>query len=251
MAMKALIFDCDGVLADTERDGHRLTFNQAFAEHGINASWGIELYGRLLEVAGGKERLRQFLNRTGWPEAAGDDKDGYLVQLHATKSRIYQALIATGALPLRRGIIRIVDEVHAAGIKLAVCSTASMESVLSVMDLMGQQRKSRFEHVLAGDVVRHKKPDPEIYLMVLDRLGLKAGECVVIEDSRIGTQAALAAGMNCLVTTSAYTQDEDFNGAKRVVPDLGDPPSVNITLADLQRLCREGVSRGGQSQLPE
>ena len=102
---------------------------------------------------------------------------------------------------------------------------------------MGPERKSRFQQVLAGDVVRHKKPDPEIYLLVQKRLGLKADECVVIEDSRIGMRAALAAGMNCIVTTSAYTGDEGFSGASRVVNDLGDPPAVNITLANLQRLC--------------
>ena len=237
MVMKALIFDCDGVLADTERDGHRLAFNQAFAEHGIDVNWGVTFYGELLEVAGGKERLRQFFNRAGWPEAAGNDRDGYLAQLHATKTRIYQALVAEGLLPLRRGIIRIVDAAHAAGMKLAVCSTASMGSVLSVLDLMGQERKSRFEQVLAGDVVRRKKPDPEIYLLALKHLGVKAAECVVIEDSQIGMRAALGAGISCLVTTSAYTGDEDFNGANRVVTDLGERSAAHITLADLQQFC--------------
>ena len=237
MAMKALIFDCDGVLADTERDGHRIAFNQSFAEFGIDTSWNVEFYGRLLEVAGGKERIRHFFNKTGWPVAGSDDNNGYLAKLHARKTSIYRAMVTAGTLPLRKGINRIVDEAHAAGMKLAVCSTASEASVLSVMDLMGPERKSRFQQVLAGDVVRHKKPDPEIYLLVQERLGLNAAECVVIEDSRIGMRAALAAGMNCIVTTSAYTGDEDFSGASRVVNDLGDPPAVNITLADLQRLC--------------
>jgi HAD superfamily hydrolase (TIGR01509 family) len=237
MSMKVLIFDCDGVLADTERDGHRVAFNRAFAELGIEVYWGVDFYGELLEVAGGKERVRQFFNASGWPEAAGDDKDGYLAQLHARKSQIYQAMVAGGTLPLRSGITRIVDDAHAAGIKLAVCSTASMESVLSVMDLMGQERKSRFEFVLAGDVVSHKKPDPAIYLLAQERLGLKADECMVIEDSRIGMRSALAAGMSCIITTSAYTRDEDFSGAKQVVNKLGDPPDVNIRITDLQQLC--------------
>jgi HAD superfamily hydrolase (TIGR01509 family) len=237
MVMKALILDCDGVLADTERDGHRIAFNQAFAEFGIDTIWDVAFYGELLEVAGGKERIRHFFNSTGWPAAAGDDNHGYLAKLHARKTSIYRALVTTGSLPLREGINRIVDEAYSAGMKLAVCSTASEASVLSVMDLMGPERKSRFQQVLAGDVVRHKKPDPEIYLLVQERLGLKASECVVIEDSRIGMRAALAAGTNCIVTTSAYTRDEDFSGASQVVKDLGDPPAVNITIADLQQLC--------------
>lgn len=237
MTMKALIFDCDGVLADTERDGHRLAFNQAFAKLGIDVNWSVRLYGDLLEVAGGKERLRQYFNKTGWPEAAGNDRQGYLARLHAIKSQIYQALVAGGALPLRRGITRIVDQAHAAGMKLAVCSTASMGSVLSILDLMGEQRKSWFEQVLAGDVVVHKKPNPEIYLLALERLGLEAAECLVIEDSQIGMQAALGAGLNCLVTTSAYTANENFHGAIRVVPDLGDPPASHLNLTDLQQLC--------------
>ena len=105
------------------------------------------------------------------------------------------------------------------------------------MDLMGRERKSRFEFVLAGDVVSHKKPDPEIYLLAQERLGLKADECMVIEDSRIGMRAALAAGMSCIITTSAYTRNEDFNGAKQIVKDLGDPPDVNTRITDLQQLC--------------
>ncbi len=237
MAMKALIFDCDGVLADTERDGHRIAFNQAFVENGIDIEWGVELYGKLLHVAGGKERLRHFFNQTSWPADAGDDHDAYIDRLHADKSRIFQALITGGALPLRPGIIRIVDEAIAAGMKLAVCSTASHESVLSVMDLMGQERKSCFAEVLAGDVVRRKKPAPDIYLLALERLGLEARECVVIEDSAIGMRAALGAGMNCIVTTSAYTAREDFSGAKRVVQNLGEPPGDCVAIEDLKRLC--------------
>lgn len=237
MNMKALIFDCDGVLVDTELDGHRVAFNRAFVQYGISAEWGVELYGKLLEVAGGKERMRHFFDETTWPADAGDDHDGYIARLHADKSRIYQEMIRSGSLPLRPGINRIVDEARAAGMHLAVCSTSKKESVLSVMDLMGQERKSWFEHVLAGDVVSRKKPDPEVYLLALERLGLEPGECVVVEDSQIGQRAALAAGMHCIVTTSAYTTNEDFTGADRVVTDLGDPPDVHVTIEDLKLFC--------------
>jgi HAD superfamily hydrolase (TIGR01509 family) len=235
--LKALIFDCDGVLADTERDGHRVSFNKAFAKHGIGVEWGIERYGKLLHVAGGKERMRHFFDQAGWPREAGDDREGYIDNLHADKSRFFKELVKNGSMPLRPGIERIVDEARAAGMRLAVCSTASEASVLSVLDMLGEARKSCFSQVLAGDVVKHKKPDPEIYLLALERLGAEPGECMVIEDSRIGLQAALGAGIRCLVTTSAYTVDEDFSGASRVAGSLGEPPDEHIGLAELMSLC--------------
>lgn len=240
MSIKALIFDCDGVLADTERDGHRVAFNRAFAEHGIDAEWDVERYGQMLEVAGGKERMRHFFEMTGWPAGAATGHDAFIDRLHADKSRAFRELVRNGSLPLRPGIKRIVDEARAAGMQLAVCSTASMESVLCVLDLLGPGRKSWFEHVLAGDVVSRKKPDPAVYLLALERLGLDAAECVVIEDSHIGLRAALAAGIRCLVTTSAYTLDEDFSGASRVVGNLGDPPDGHVSLAELVSLHERG-----------
>ena len=237
MSMKALIFDCDGVLVDTERDGHRVAFNQAFAKKGIDADWDVATYGKLLEVAGGKERMKHFFNETGWPPISGDDRDTFIADLHALKSSIYKELIESGQLSLRPGINRIVDEARGANLRLAVCSTSKLESVLAVMDLMGAERKSWFEQVLAGDVVSRKKPDPEVYLLVLERLGLEPGECVVVEDSQIGMTAALAAGMHCIVTTSVYTATEDFSGADRVVSELGDSPGDCVTIEDLKAFC--------------
>jgi HAD superfamily hydrolase (TIGR01509 family) len=238
--LKALIFDCDGVLADTERDGHRVAFNRAFAENGIDAEWDIDLYGKLLEVAGGRERMRHFFEMTGWPAGAETDRDAFIARVHADKSRTFRKLVRNGSLPLRPGIKRIVDEAHAGSLRLVVCSTASMESVLCVLDLLGPERKSWFEHVLAGDVVSRKKPDPAVYLLALERLGVDAAECVVIEDSRIGLQAALGAGIRCLVTTSAYTSEEDFHGASGVVGSLGEPPGEHVGLEELVRLCERG-----------
>lgn len=239
MLMKALIFDCDGVLVDTERDGHRVAFNRAFHDFGVELDWDVPLYGRLLkQVAGGKERLQQYFDEVGWPPGAGDDRPGYVARLHERKSAIFQQMVRNGTLALRPGIKRIVDEAHAAGIRLAVCTTAREESVLAVLDLLGAERKSRFEHVLAGDIVSRKKPDPEIYVMAAQRLGLDPDECLVIEDSEIGLRAALGAGMNCVVTTSTYTADEDFSGALEVLTALGDAPNINIDLRDLESLCR-------------
>jgi|SRR5690606_4434612 len=234
--MKALIFDCDGVLVDTERDGHRVAFNQAFAEFGLGVEWDVALYGELLKIAGGKERMRGYFDRAGWP-AGVDDRDELILKLHKRKTAIFTELIASGRLPLRSGVVRLVDEAAAAGIRLAVCTTSAPESVGGVLDLLGPERKARFELVLAGDVVKKKKPDPEIYVLARERLGLAARDCMVIEDSRNGLLAALGAGMPCLITTSAYTMDEDFSGAARVVPELGDPPNVVVTLDDLRALA--------------
>ena len=116
----------------------------------------------------------------------------------------------------------------------------SHNKALAVLDLFGAERRDRVEHVLAGDIVARKKPDPAVYLLAAERFALDPAECMVIEDSHIGLTAALGAGMNCIVTTSAYTADEDFDGALRVVPELGDPPLVRLDLADLRALCAVG-----------
>ena len=235
--MKALIFDCDGVLVDTEKDGHRVAFNEAFKQAGLDVSWNVELYGELLKVAGGKERMTHYFNKAGWP--AGQTADTLIPDLHKRKTAIFQELIATGKLPLRPGIVRIIDEARAAGVRLAVCTTSHKDSVDGVLDLMGPERKKAFEHVLAGDVVKKKKPDPEIYELAKQRLGLKAAECVVIEDSRNGLLSATGAGMPCVITTSTYTVDEDFREAALVVPELGDPPNVRVSLEDLQAIAAQ------------
>jgi HAD superfamily hydrolase (TIGR01509 family) len=233
--MKALIFDCDGVLVDTERDGHRVAFNQAFAEAGLGITWDVPLYGKLLKIAGGKERIRHYFDTTSWPE--GHDPETLVPTLHKRKTAIFTALIASGKLPLRTGITRIVDAAHGAGVRLGVCTTSDPKSVAGVLDLMGAARKGWFEIVLAGDVVSKKKPDPEIYVLAKRRLDLDGTDCVVIEDSRNGLLAAVGAGMPCLITTSTYTTEEDFREAVRVVPELGDPPNTLVTLEDLQAIA--------------
>jgi len=235
--MQALIFDCDGVLVDTERDGHRVAFNNAFRAAGIDAEWSIDYYGELLKVAGGKERMRHHFEQHGWPTSStDDDHTEFLAGLHKQKTQIFTDIIASGQLPLRPGITRIVDEAIAAGVRLGVCTTSAAQSVNGVLDLMGEERKSKFEFVLAGDVVARKKPDPEIYLLALDRLALPAGECIVIEDSRNGLLAAHGAGIPTVVTTSTYTTQEDFSEAAGVFPELGDPPGDVVSLQQLAAL---------------
>lgn len=237
--IKALIFDCDGVLVDTERDGHRVGFNRAFKEMGIDAEWDVALYGELLLVAGGKERMRAYFDRFGWPEGNSSEeaKDALIKELHKLKTEITAGLVAEGGLPLRPGVARIVDEAIAAGVKLGVCTTSNPKFIDAVLDLFGPERKAKFDFVHAGDVVAKKKPAPDIYLLALETLGLPPHECMVVEDSRNGLLAALGAGLPTLITTSTYTVGEDFTGAAKVVPELGDEPNVNITLADLSELA--------------
>ena len=237
--MKALIFDCDGVLIDTERDGHRIAFNRAFAAAGIAADWGVDLYGELLKVAGGKERMTHYFNESGWPQ--GQTAATLIPELHKHKTAIFTELVRSGGLPLRPGVARLVDEARAAGIRLGVCTTSDPKSVDGVLDLMGAKRKGWFEIVLAGDVVKKKKPDPEIYDLAKKKLGLDGRDCVVIEDSRNGLLAAVGAGMPCLITTSTYTKEEDFGEAFKVVPELGDAPNVLVTLRDLQAAAQRAA----------
>ncbi|UCG55699.1 MAG: HAD-IA family hydrolase [Phycisphaerales bacterium] len=234
--IEAIIFDCDGVLADTERDGHRVAFNRAFAEKGYGVEWDVELYKELLKVAGGKERMRHYFDQTGWPENVSD-KDGLIKDLHKLKTDLYMQIIDSGELPLRCGVARFVDEAVAEGVKLAVCSTSNERAVNMVVErLLGPDRKARFDAILAGDVVSKKKPDPEIYNLALERLNLTPKECVVIEDSRNGLLAAKAAGMYCVVTTNGYTEDEDFAEADLVVSELGVPPNVRVSLDTIKHL---------------
>jgi HAD superfamily hydrolase (TIGR01509 family) len=233
--MKALIFDCDGVLVDTERDGHRVAFNRAFAAAGIDAEWSVEQYGELLKIAGGKERMTHYFNENGWP--SGKTAETLIPELHKRKTAIFTDLIAKGSLPLRPGIARIVDEAHAAAVRLGVCTTSDPKAIDGVLDLLGGERKKWFEIVLAGDIVKKKKPDPEIYDLAKRKLGLPGKSCVVVEDSRNGLLASLGAGIPTLITTSTYTKDEDFKGAAKVVPELGDAPKILVTLEDLKAIA--------------
>ncbi len=234
--IKALIFDCDGVLVDTERDAHRVGFNLAFKEHGIVADWSVELYAKLLLTAGGKERMAVYFDEFGWPAGAdsAEAKTALILDLHKTKTRITSEIVAD--LPVRPGILRIIDEARAAGVRLGVCTTSNPKFIDAVLDLFGAERKAAFEFVHAGDVVAKKKPAPDIYLLALETLGLPASACMVVEDSRNGLLAATGAGIPTLITMSTYTAEEDFSEAVKVVPELGDAPNVLITIDDLNAL---------------
>ena len=253
--MTTLVFDCDGVLADTERDGHRPAFNQTFREFGLPVEWSEETYGSKLQIAGGKERMASeltpdFVRANGLPE----DSEGQTAELakwHKRKTEIYTEMVAAGRLPTRPGIRRIIGDAQDAGWTLAVASTSAEASVRAILDqAVGPERAARFDLVLAGDVVAHKKPAPDIYLLALERLSVPAAEALVIEDSRNGLLAAQGAGLRCVMTVNGYTEEEDSSEAILVVSSLGDPagertrvianrgaaqPGDYITLADLER----------------
>jgi HAD superfamily hydrolase (TIGR01509 family) len=234
-----LIFDCDGVIVDTERDGHREAFNAAFAAVGIPDRWDEATYGELLAIAGGKERMRAWFDRNGWPPAASD-RTAFIQELHRRKTDLFMEIIGAGKLPLRPGVARLVDEAISAGVRLAVCSTSNERAVELVIErMLGAERRKRFL-VLAGDVVAKKKPDPGIYLLAAERLRASPGQCVVVEDSRNGLLAAKAALMRCIITRSCYTRAEDFHEADAVFDDLGDPPGRCVRLSDLARLIGGG-----------
>ncbi|WP_217615261.1 HAD-IA family hydrolase [Cellulomonas sp. GbtcB1] len=248
-----LLLDCDGVLADTERDGHLPAFNATFEEFGLPVRWSQEEYGRLLAIGGGKERLRTLLEpglvaRAGLPTDEDEQRE-LVARWHRAKTERYTALVRSGALPGRPGIARLVAEADAAGWRLAVASTSAEESVRAVLEhAVGPELAARFD-VFAGDVVPHKKPAPDIYLLALRETGLDPREVVVVEDSANGLRAALAAGLTTVVTVSSYTRDEDFTGAALVVSSLGDPPDdPATTLADPRGLEVDGAVGLGHLQ---
>jgi HAD superfamily hydrolase (TIGR01509 family) len=227
----ALLFDCDGTLVDTERDGHRVAFNDTFRAFDLDIAWDVDVYGKLLEIGGGKERMRHYFDQHGWPRP---DHDQLIKALHQAKTQRFMELAREGKLPLRPGVQRLIDEALAAAVPVAVCSTSAHDSVCAVVTAgLGAHRVARFAAIFAGDIVANKKPAPDIYLLTAARLTLDPARTVVVEDTRIGLLAAKAAGMKCVVTPSPYSRDEDFGGADLRVADLD---AGNITLETLRRL---------------
>lgn len=215
--IEAVLFDQDGVIVDTERDGHRVAFNEAFREAGLGIEWDADLYHRLLQVGGGKERIRHYfetLHRGTVPEPL----DALVKELHARKTDIFLRLL--GAMPLRPGIRRFMREIRDRGLGIGICTTSNEKVARIVAGSM--LADIGFDLVLAGDMVAKKKPDPEIYLTAIASLGVAAGSCLVVEDSAIGVAAARASGCRVLATVNGYTKDEDVWSADFVVSCLGD-----------------------------
>jgi len=236
MALSALLFDCDGVLADTEPDGHRVAFNAAFKEKGFPDVWTVEHYGELLETGGGKERMTAHWNAEGWPAGYedGDAQQALVKELHLRKTAIFNELIEAGEIPLRAGVLRLIDEALAEDVPVGVCSTSSEQAVSNLVRvLMGEERFAQIP-IYAGDIVKAKKPAPDVYLLAAEQMKLEPAKCVVIEDSSIGLAAAKAAGMKCIVTKSSYAAREDHSIADEIVEDLD---QGDVTIAKVRALA--------------
>lgn len=219
MELRAVIFDVDGTLADTERDGHRPAFNAAFAEHGLDVEWGVAEYGRLLAITGGRRRIAADLSARGMRDA-----ELVAARVHRTKTALFRNIVASGALVARPGLPELVADLAAAGIRLAVATTGRRSWVEPLLDrLLGGYP---IEVVVTGDDVAELKPDPEVYLRALAALDLPAAEALAVEDSAVGLRAATAAGLAAVVVTNGYTVGQDFAGAVAVLRgyDDGSPP---------------------------
>jgi len=220
--IKAIIFDVDGTLADTE-DGHRKSFNKAFAESGLNWNWDVALYDKLLRVTGGKERIKYFVGTFQPNFAKPADYEGFVKNLHAVKTRHYTNMLGEGHIPLRPGIKQLINDARKAGVKLAIATTTTPENVSALLEIgLGKDWETYFAANGCGDIVPHKKPAPDIYFWVLDKLRLAPEDCIALEDSENGLRSSLAAGIKTFVTINHYTRNQDFAGAAGLFEDLGD-----------------------------
>lgn len=215
----ALIFDVDGTMADTERDGHRVAYNNTFKDFGLDWFWSVEEYGELLAVTGGKERMRFYLGRL---DRSVDNE--LIKRIYAAKSTRFQQMIHAGELKLRPGVIRILESARDQGVALAVATTTNPGNVTSLLaSNLGEESIGWFKVIAAGDMVARKKPAPDVFLYAMQAMGVGPQGCVALEDSANGLRSSLAAGLPTLITVTDYTANEDFTGAALVVDHFGDP----------------------------
>ena len=253
--LRAVILDVDGTLVDSERDGHRVAFNRAFEEAGLPDRWDVDQYGELLALTGGERRIRNHLAGRGVPE---EELDELAPRLHRRKTDLFIELVKGGGVRPRPGVEELVDELTRSGLRVAVATTGTRTWVEPLLEqLFGLDR---FDAVVTGEETPDRKPDPSIYVLTLERLGLPAGAVVAIEDSRPGLRAAVAAGVPCAVVTNDYTRDEDLDEADLVLDGFGTPdepaavvrdplgvePPGRLDVASLRRLhARKGAGQGG------
>ncbi len=222
-SLKAFIFDVDGTLSDTERDGHRVAFNLAFEEYGMDWHWSVETYGQLLAVTGGKERMKFYVEKFLDEDKAPEGIEAKIPELHAAKTRHYTELLSTGAIPLRPGVERLIHEARERGYRLAIATTTTPENVTVLLThTLGAESIDWFEVIAAGDIVPAKKPAPDIYQYALDEMKLSADECIAFEDSENGIKSSTGANLCTIITINDYTRNHDFTAACIVLDQMGE-----------------------------
>lgn len=221
--LRALLFDVDGTLAETE-EVHRISFNTAFAAAGLDWTWSVDRYRELLAVTGGKERILHYLDHYRPDFQRPTQLADFIAGLHQAKTRIYTETVARGGVPLRPGVRRLLDLARAEGLRLAIATTTTPDNVTALLKAsIAPDAESWFEVIAAGSMVPNKKPAPDIYFYAMERMGLRPESGLAFEDSENGLRAAAAAGLKTIVTVSDYTQGHDFTGAALLLDQFGEP----------------------------
>lgn len=219
--LRAVIFDVDGTIAETERDGHRVAFNRAFERSGLPDRWDEKFYGDLVKVAGGQERLAHYFD--AYRPLPPAQRDRLSIDLYRLKNAIFIEMLQTMRLPPRPGVSRLLDRLAAVGIAVAIATMGSRVWVRRLLrEALGRDRLARFSVVVTGESTARKKPDPEVYILALHQLQCRPEEALAVEDSENGVRAAKGAGLSCLAVRSYYGRDHDLTGADLVVDELGD-----------------------------
>lgn len=220
--IRALLWDVDGTLAETERDGHLVAFNRAFEAVGVPWRWSEAQYGELLAVAGGYERLMHDLRHRAHLPGKPAERAALARELHRVKDVIYADIVRRGELPLRAGVVELIAECHHAGLPMGIVTTTSHANVAALLARhLGRGWRGGFATVMCAEQAPLKKPDPQVYLRALAALQLPAAEAVALEDSPAGIEAARAAGVPVIVTRSHFFPDCAADDALAVGPSLG------------------------------